>query len=288
MVVRFHDPAGDVRVGILRDGTVHACDDETVSSLVRMDASSRRAALDRAQAEGTRWRLDEVALLAPIDGRMEVWACGVTYVRSRDARMAESHRTPDIYDRVYDADRPELFFKSAAWRVVGPEGTVTIRRDSTINVPEPELAVVLDPDGRALGLTICNDMSSRDIEGDNPLYLPQAKVWLGACALGPGIVLMEDVVDPFALDIGMVIRRAGNVVFEGATSTSQLGRHFEELSQWAYAEDEHPDGMVLSTGTGIVPDLTFSLQAGDGIEIRIGGIGVLSNHVGLGKSGWHA
>jgi 2-dehydro-3-deoxy-D-arabinonate dehydratase len=288
MILRFRDPAGVVRVGVRDDEGVHECDGQTVASLVAADPGARRSVLERAVREGTRWVHDEVTTLAPIDGRMEVWACGVTYVRSRDARMAESPRTPDIYDRVYDADRPEIFFKSTAWRVVGPRGTVTIRRDSRISVPEPELAVILDPEGRVVGLAICNDMSSRDIEGDNPLYLPQAKVWLGACALGPGIVLLEDVDDPFDLDIAMSVRRDGNVVFEGSSSSSQLGRGFEELSRWAYAEDIHPEGMVLSTGTGIVPPLSFTLQSGDVIEMGIAGIGTLTNTVGVGKEAWRA
>jgi 2-dehydro-3-deoxy-D-arabinonate dehydratase len=286
MIVRFRDPVGVVRVGVLRDTLVHECAGETVSSLVAADGEARRLALERAALEGTRWGIDEIAILAPIDGRMEVWACGVTYVRSRDARMAESGGTPDVYDRVYDAERPEIFFKSTAWRVVGPGGAVTLRRDSRINVPEPELAVVLDPAGRVVGLTICNDMSSRDIEGENPLYLPQAKVWLGACALGPGIVLLEDVRDPYDLAIDMTIRREGHAVFEESTSSSHLHRRFEELAKWAFAEDVHPDGMVLSTGTGIVPDLSFSLQPGDEIEMCIRGIGTLRTPVGLGKEAW--
>jgi 2-dehydro-3-deoxy-D-arabinonate dehydratase len=288
MILRFRDPAGVVRVGVLRDGIVHACEGETVGSLIAADEGARGSVLERAALDGTRWRVDEVSTLAPIDGRMEVWACGVTYVRSRDARMAESHRTPDIYDRVYDAERPEIFFKSAAWRVVGPGGTVTVRRDSAISVPEPELAVVLDPAGRPVGLTICNDMSSRDIEGDNPLYLPQAKIWLGACALGPGIVLLQDVDDPFDLAIDMTIHRDGSAVFEGSSSSAQLHRRFEDLARWAYAEDAHPEGMILSTGTGIVPELSFTLQPGDRIEMRIEGIGTLSTPVGLGRESWIA
>jgi 2-dehydro-3-deoxy-D-arabinonate dehydratase len=287
-ILRFRDSAGVVRVGVVRDDFVHECEGATVSSLVALDAGGRRARLDRAAQSGTRWPVDEVTTLAPIDGRMEVWACGVTYIRSRDARMAESQRTPDIYDRVYDAERPELFFKSAAWRVVGPDAMVTVRRDSTISVPEPELGVVLDPAGHVVGLTICNDMSSRDIEGENPLYLPQAKLWLGACSMGPAIVLIEDVDDPLGLPIEMTVSRAGEPVFHGSTSSAQLHRRFEELAKWAYVEDMHPDGMVLSTGTGIVPDLSFTLLPGDEIEIRIDGIGILRNSVGLGKEAWLA
>jgi 2-dehydro-3-deoxy-D-arabinonate dehydratase len=288
MLVRFRDPVGHIHVGVLRDGTAHECVNETISSLIIADEATRRDRLDQAIDTGIRWQIDEIDLLAPIDGRMEVWACGVTYVRSRDARMEESDRTPDIYDRVYGADRPELFLKSAAWRAVGPGGVVTIRRDSEISVPEPELAIVVAPDGAVVGLTICNDMSSRDIEGENPLYLPQAKIWLGSCALGPGIVLIENVSDPYDLAINMTVTRLGTPVFEGSTSSAHLHRRFEDLACWAFVEDVHPDGLILSTGTGIVPDLSFTLLPDDEVRIDIEGVGTLINPVGLGKESYRA
>jgi 2-dehydro-3-deoxy-D-arabinonate dehydratase len=213
---------------------------------------------------------------------MEVWACGVTYTRSREARMEESEQSADVYDRVYDAVRPEVFFKSVAWRTVGHRGTVTLRRDAQVNVPEPELALVVDGHGEIAGYTICDDVSSRDIEGENPLYLPQAKVWLGSCAIGPGIVPAAEVPDPYALAIQLEVHRAGELAFSGSASSSQLHRRFDELAAAVVAEHPHPDGVIVSTGTGIVPDLEFTLHPGDEISIFIERIGTLRTWVGLG------
>ena len=223
-------------------------------------------------------------LLAPVDGRMEVWAAGVTYERSRTARMAESEQSADIYDRVYAAERPELFFKSAAWRVSGPGQPVSVRADSGIDVPEPELAVVLNSAGQVAGYTICNDMSSRDIEGQNPLYLPQAKTYLGSCAVGPSIRPAWEVPDPYALAIELSIIRDGTVAWAGNASTSGLHRRIDELAGWLLREDEFPAGVILSTGTSLVPELPFTLQAGDEVRIRIEGIGELANPVVRGKA----
>jgi 2-dehydro-3-deoxy-D-arabinonate dehydratase len=226
----------------------------------------------------------DAGLLAPVDGRTEVWAAGVTYERSRTARMAESERSADIYDRVYDAARPELFFKSAAWRVSGPGAPVSVRADSDIDVPEPELAVVLNYAGDVVGYTICNDMSSRSIEGENPLYLPQAKIYLGGCALGPWITPAWEVPDPYALRIELVISRDGAVAWQGSSSTSSLRRRIDELAAYLFREDSFPEGAVLSTGTSLVPDLPFTLRAGDEIRIRMEGIGELVNPVVRGKA----
>jgi 2-dehydro-3-deoxy-D-arabinonate dehydratase len=225
----------------------------------------------------------DVELLAPVDGRTEVWAAGVTYERSRTARMAESEQSADIYDRVYAAERPELFFKSAAWRVSGPGQPVSVRKDSTIDVPEPELAVVLNAAGAVAGYTICNDMSSRSIEGENPLYLPQAKIYLGGCAVGPWIVPAWEVPDPYALTIGLTISRDGKTAWEGSGSTSSLHRKIDELAGYLFRADEFPAGAILSTGTSVVPDLPFTLEAGDEIRIRISGVGELTNPVVRGK-----
>jgi 2-dehydro-3-deoxy-D-arabinonate dehydratase len=222
-------------------------------------------------------------LLAPVDDRMEVWAAGVTYERSRTARMAESEQSADVYDRVYAAERPELFFKSAAWRVSGPGGPVSVRSDSVIDVPEPELAVVLSAAGDVAGYTICNDMSSRSIEGENPLYLPQAKIYLGGCAVGPWIVPAWEVPDPYALTIGLTIARDGAAVWEGSASTAGLHRKIGELAAWLFRADEFPAGVILSTGTSLVPELPFTLAAGDEVRIRISGIGELVNPVVRGK-----
>jgi 2-dehydro-3-deoxy-D-arabinonate dehydratase len=227
---------------------------------------------------------DRAELLAPVDGRTDVWAAGVTYERSRAARMVESENSADVYDLVYAADRPELFFKSVAWRVSGSGEAVSVRSDSTIDVPEPELAAVLNFAGEVVGYTVCNDMSSRSIEGQNPLYLPQAKIYLGGCALGPWIRPAWEIPDPYALTIEMTIRRAGAVAWEGQSSTSGLRRRVGELAEFLFREDEFPAGAVLSTGTSLVPDLPFTLEAGDEISIRISEIGELLNPVVRGKA----
>jgi 2-dehydro-3-deoxy-D-arabinonate dehydratase len=198
--------------------------------------------------------------------------------------MAESENSADIYDRVYAAERPELFFKSVAWRVSGPGFPVSVRADSSIDVPEPELAAVLNYAGDVVGYTICNDMSSRSIEGQNPLYLPQAKIYLGGCAAGPWIRPAWEIPDPYALTIEMAISRGGSVAWEGSTSTSGLRRRVEELAAYLFREDDFPAGAVLSTGTSLVPDLPFTLEAGDEIRIKISEIGELVNPVVRGKA----
>jgi 2-dehydro-3-deoxy-D-arabinonate dehydratase len=238
---------------------------------------ARRLASLRPAAEEAGGRAEGV--LAPIV-RQEVWAAGVTYFRSRTARMEESKVAGggSFYDRVYEAERPELFFKSAAWRVVGPGGMVRIRADSGWNVPEPELALVVSPAGRVVGYTIGNDMSSRDIEGENPLYLPQAKVYDGSCALGPALLLTDDPLPPDTA-ISLEIRRAGEAVFQGATTIAQMKRSPAELVEYLYRETSFPDGCILLTGTGVVPPDSFTLKGGDEVRIAIEPIGVLVNGV---------
>jgi 2-dehydro-3-deoxy-D-arabinonate dehydratase len=218
-------------------------------------------------------------LLAPI-GRQEVWAAGVTYYRSRDARIEESKDAGggDFYARVYEASRPELFFKGTPSRVVGPGQPVRIRRDSKWNVPEPELALLVSAAGTIEGYTVGNDMSSRDIEGENPLYLPQAKVYDGSCALGPGIRVAENPLGPEAA-IVLEIERGGKKVFSGQTTLAQLKRTPEELVEWLYRDQSFPDGCFLLTGTGIVPGGDFTLEPGDVVGIAIDGIGRLLNPV---------
>ena len=223
-------------------------------------------------------------LLAPIDGRTEVWAAGVTYERSRDARITESEESADVYDRVYTAERPEIFFKSAAWRVRGPGRAVSVRADSRIDVPEPELAVVLNYAGEVAGYTICNDLSSRTIEGQNPLYLPQAKIYLGGCAVGPWIRPAWEIADPYDLTIELAISRDGEVAWQGKASTSGLRRRIPELAEYLFREDDFPAGAILSTGTSLVPDLPFTLQPADEITITISDIGELANPVVRGKA----
>jgi len=215
-------------------------------------------------------------LLPPVESTHEVWACGVTYLRSRQAREAES-QARDVYEKVYDAERPELFFKSIGWRVVGHNSPVRIRKDSHWNVPEPELTLVVNSHSEIVGYCVGNDVSSRDIEGENPLYLPQAKMYNGACAVGPGIRLAtaEQLRD---LPIGINIIRNGKPVFQDETRSSQMKRPLEELTAYLTREMDFPHGAFLMTGTGIVPEEDFSLQVGDIVRIDIDGL-VLENSV---------
>jgi 2-dehydro-3-deoxy-D-arabinonate dehydratase len=224
--------------------------------------------------------VDLAEIYAPIDFQ-EVWAAGVTYFRSREARMEESKDTGGgtHYDRVYNAKRPELFFKATPERVVGPGGEVRIRRDSKWNAPEPELTLVISPGAKLVGFTIGNDMSSRDIEGENPLYLPQAKVYRQGAALGPAILMAAAVPDPNKFTIQLRIKRGVDDVFEGETNTAQLKRSFEELIDYLTRENDFLNGVFLMTGTGIVPPDNVSLRPGDVIEITIPEIGTLSNTV---------
>ena len=219
-------------------------------------------------------------LLAPI-GSQEVWAAGVTYYRSRNARMEESSSAGggDFYDRVYQAARPELFFKSMPHRVAGPGAKVAIRDDASWSVPEPELTLLVTPGGKIAGYTIGNDMSSRDIEGENPLYLPQAKVYDRSCALGPGLLICDEQPSA-ATEITLEIRRGGAGVFSGATTLKEMKRTIKELVEYLYRNNSFPQGCFLLTGTGVVPPDRFTLQIGDEIRITIPPIGTLVNFVG--------
>ena len=218
-------------------------------------------------------------LLPPI-GTQEVWAAGVTYLRSRQARMEESEAAGggDFYDRVYVAERPELFFKAPHYRTVGPDGTVRIRADSRWNVPEPELALLLTSSGKIVGYSIGNDMSSRDIEGENPLYLPQAKSYDGATALGPCLYVSDTPLPP-STPIRMMVERGDITIFSGTTSLDQMKRRPTELATYLYRELSFPVGCVLFTGTGIIPPDDFTLRSGDRITIEIPPIGMLTNTV---------
>ena len=239
-------------------------------------------------AEPARWLHEQLVhgppilrpteLLAPIENQ-EVWAAGVTYLRSRDARIDESKDAGSgtFYDRVYDAPRPEIFFKATPSRVVGTGGTVRIRGDSKWNVPEPEVTLAINNAGRIFGYTIGNDMSSRDIEGENPLYLPQAKVYAACCGLGPGLVVREPL--PRETSIELEIRRGGHVVTTDVTSVAQMKRSFEELAGYLFRDNLFPHGTYLLTGTGIIPSADFTLQSGDQIRITIAGLGTLENIV---------
>jgi 2-dehydro-3-deoxy-D-arabinonate dehydratase len=220
-------------------------------------------------------------LLLPPIGNQEVWASGVTYYRSRNARMEEAKTAGggDFYERVYVAERPELFVKATPNRVVGHRGKVAIRQDATWSVPEPELTLLANPTGKIVGYTIGNDMSSRDIEGENPLYLPQAKVYDRSCALGPGILIAGEPIPP-ATEIHMQILRAGKAVFSGSTALTELKRKFSTLLEYLYRDNGFSNGCFLLTGTGIVPPDEFTLQQQDEIQITITGIGTLINTVG--------
>lgn len=223
--------------------------------------------------------LKEEGLLAPM-GNQEVWAAGVTYYRSRTARMEESQDAggADFYDKVYAADRPELFFKATSSRVANPGETVNIRKDSTWDVPEPELTLLISPSGKVQGFTVGNDMSSRSIEGENPLYLPQAKVYQGCAAIGPCILIQEEML-PDTTKISLEIRRNGKSEATGETSLDQMKRKPQELADWLFRSSSFPIGCLMMTGTGIVPD-NFTLHAGDVVKITIEGIGTLENKVG--------
>jgi 2-dehydro-3-deoxy-D-arabinonate dehydratase len=222
--------------------------------------------------------LSKVRLLPPLD-HQEVWAAGVTYKRSREARERESAGAARFYDLVYTAARPELFFKATARRVVGPGDHVCIRKDARWSVPEPELALVVSPALKIVGYTIGNDMSSRDIEGENPLYLPQAKVYNASCSVGPVITLAGGLPSPEQTTIRLVIERNGGVAFDGSTTLAAMARSFEELVSWLGRDNSFPDGVILLTGTGIVPPDSFTLQSGDRIRIEVTGIGTLENVV---------
>jgi 2-dehydro-3-deoxy-D-arabinonate dehydratase len=220
-------------------------------------------------------------LLAPIGSNQELWACGVTYLRSKIGRQEESKEAGggDFYARVYEAERPEVFFKSTPHRVVGPNQKVRIRKDSSWDVPEPELTLVVTSSGKIIGYTIGNDMSSRSIEGENPLYLPQAKTYDACAAVGPCIYLTEEPLDKNTT-IRLEINRNNKTGFEGSIAISQIKRSFEELVSFVYRECSFPYGCLIMTGTGIVPGNDFTLQSGDEIKISIDKIGTLVNEVG--------
>jgi 2-dehydro-3-deoxy-D-arabinonate dehydratase len=271
--------SSDGRVVVHREDGHRLVPVSSMAELLRLRSSELRALLegDLAPAEpGT--------AAAPIDGRTEVWASGVTYLRSRSARMGES-ADPDIYDRVYAAERPELFFKSAAWRVVTDGEPVAIREDSGWDVPEPELAVVANRYGEIVGYGVCNDLSSRSLEGENPLYLPQAKVFAGACALGP-VIRPAWEVDATALEIRLRIERDGAALVDESVSTGSIARPLTDLVDYLFRAENFPDGAWLSTGTGIVPPDEFTLRVGDRVTIEVQDVGSLSNPVTSGRDAW--
>lgn len=289
---RFHVPGAGARLGLLAGEIVYDLtaserpECATLAALLSASATTpiptllgsitldalpqyRSVDLDRPPAR------DAPHLLPPVD-QQEVWAAGVTYAWSREARVREAV-TKDIYVRVYEAARPELFFKSPGDKVVGPRDWIGLRGDSRWNVPEPELVLVLNPQMEIVGYTVGNDVSSRDIEGENPLYLPQAKIYRHACAIGPAIMPADGAIDGQNLRIQLQITRSGAIAFEGETSTAQLHRPLPELAAYLGRYNDFPHGALLFTGTGIVPPDDFTLRDGDEVAITIDGIGVLRN-----------
>jgi 2-dehydro-3-deoxy-D-arabinonate dehydratase len=281
---RFATDAGaGIRVGLIAGGGTVI--DLTAAGVDRMQGLLERAdladQLQRLTRQGLQEHsLDRVRLHAPVESQ-EVWAAGVTYLRSKQARMEESAFSADVYDRVYDAARPELFFKSLPDKVVSPGEAVGIRRDARWNVPEPELALVINASGRIVGFTIGNDMSSRDIEGENVLYLPQAKIYDRSCALGPWIVIGAGEDKARAWTIALEIWRHGERVFAGDTSAGQIKRPFRELVDYLFRSQAFPNGVVLLTGAGVVPPDAFTLAADDRVRITISGVGTLENPVAV-------
>ena len=277
---RFQQGSGRPRVGLVKDDStildLSAEGIDRMTSLFEFEGlAAQLGAL--AGANLPQFALRDVTLLAPVE-QQEVWAVGVTYLRSKKARMEESDFSATAYDKVYDAPRPELFFKSLPEKVVAPGGAVGIRRDATWNVPEPELAFVINSRGHIVGYTIGNDMSSRDIEGENLLYLPQAKIYDRSCALGPFIAIATEA-EARGWLIRIQIHRLSKLVFAGETTVSQIKRTFSGLAEFLFRSQQFPGGAILLTGTGVVPPDDFSLLAGDLIRIEITGIGTMVNSV---------
>ncbi|MGW0683767.1 fumarylacetoacetate hydrolase family protein [Streptomyces sp. NPDC002754] len=285
-IVRFADDTGTVRTGIA----------DASGAIRRFEGAPRVADLLRLPVEGLRELVEttaarpqpdvdegDVLLLPPMDGLMELWAAGVTYERSREARVEESTEQ-SVYERIYDAERPELFLKALPWRLVTDGEPIAVRDDSELNVPEPELGVVLNQAAETVGYVIVDDVSSRSIEGENPLYLPQAKIYAGSAAVSSGIVPVWEVDSPQALKISLTVWRGWVAAFRGTVSTAAFHRSPEELATYLWRCQPFPDGAVLSTGTGIVPEIDFTLHAGDLVETAIDGVGVLTNHVCVGRA----
>ncbi len=280
---RFLNAQGQTRVGVTYDGT--AILDLSPTGVERLDQllelENITAHLTRLAGQTqTRHSIRSVRLLPPTE-QQEVWAAGVTYLRSKTARMEESNLSADAYDKVYEAARPELFFKSLPEKVVPSGQAVGIRKDAVWSVPEPELALVMNSKGKIVGYTVGNDVSARDLEGENSLYLPQAKIYSRSCALGPFITVGVLETEARTWTIHLRIQRGTRVVFQGETSVGQIKRTFTELASFLFRSQTFPHGAVLLTGTGIVPPSNFSLQAEDNVQITISGIGTLDNSVVL-------
>jgi 2-dehydro-3-deoxy-D-arabinonate dehydratase len=280
-ICRFKNKQGETHVGLVADDSTLL--DLALAGITQMqpllESDDPIAQVNKLSKQNLpRVSLSEIQLCAPVE-RQEVWAAGVTYLRSKNARMEESDFSATAYNKVYAAERPEIFFKSLPEKVVGTGEPVGIRKDARWNVPEPELALVMNSRGKIIGHTIGNDMSSRDIEGENLLYLPQAKIYDRSCALGPWIRLGAPESTAREWKIQIEIRRNGQNVFAGGTSINQIKRSFQHLAEFLFRSQIFPHGAVLLTGTGIVPADNFTLQEQDMIAIEISGIGLLQNPV---------
>ncbi|MCU1659182.1 MAG: Fumarylacetoacetate hydrolase family protein [Pseudonocardiales bacterium] len=276
-VVRFIEAGGPAAVGAVSGGVIYPLPVASHTELLRMNLGDLRLCVEGALDKYPR-ELGATTLLPIIDARTEVWAAGVTYLSSRMAREDESQE-PTVYSRVYDHHRPELFFKAPAWRVVNDGEPIRVRGDSDLNVPEPELALVLSNVGEILGYTICNDVSSRTIEGENPLYLPQAKVYDASCALAASWTPAWAIPDPYGLTIEISIRRGREVIWADSATTSLLHRDLDGLAAVLFAELSMPDGAILATGTCLAPAMDVTLLDRDVVSISISGVGQLTNPV---------
>lgn len=280
-LAKFKSDDGNDSVAIVQDNALFPLSLKppflTLADILHSE-NPQKVASGLRQQDSSSISLQTAMLLPPID-RQEVWAAGVTYKRSKTARMEESEAAASCYDRVYVSDRPELFLKATPNRVSGDGQQLRIRSDSKWDVPEPELTLVVNPRQEIVGYTIGNDMSSRDIEGENPLYLPQAKVYRQCCGLGPWISLPDEMPDTKVIGISLSIKRSGVEVFSGNTSIAEMARGLTDLVSWLCREDVFPDGVFLLTGTGIVPGSDFTLAANDEVSISIDGIGTLTNTI---------
>ena len=282
-LAKFRSPLGRVGVAIVEDATAFPLDlgrvpgIETLADILH--SANPRELAARLHPGGAGLPIADLTFLAPVD-RQEIWAAGVTYKRSKVAREEESAGAAQFYDKVYSAARPELFMKATPERVTHPGEPIRVRADSEWNVPEPELTLVVTPALKIVGYTVGNDVSSRDIEGENPLYLPQAKIYTGSCAVGPWVTLADAIPELTTCEIRLVIHRDGQIAFDGSTSIAQMNRTPESLVEWLGKENAFPHGVLLMTGTGIVPPDAFSLSSRDRVEISIAGIGTLTNPVG--------
>lgn len=289
-IIRYlNEHSKTILAAVTNEGKVYPLPQEGLIELIQQANEQNVSPLSFVEftiskSKPIQYSVEELSLMVPIVAE-EVWASGVTYERSRDARNYEATGgkldATTFYDKIYEAERPEIFFKSTAARTVGPGQDVYIRSDSNWQIPEPELGLVINRDGEILGYTIGNDMSCRDIEGENPLYLPQAKMWKNSCSIGPAILLAESVEDPYNFDITCRIYRNDELKVEGKANTSQLKRKFDELIAFLIRDNEIFDGTVLLTGTCIIPSNDFTLLDGDQIEIEVSNIGVLKNSVKL-------